>query len=172
MPNWFKCKSRHSICRTVSDDGVPTASFSVPRPGAPPSSPAPLAPRYAAAGLDRSARPRDPHWCRRRGSVRVAHDSSSDLIGHCLTNLILTFTVQTDGSLADPAQWPAVWAGAIASGFGKYAFTTDWTGGAPHPFWTAGAHPTGGDWTAWATGTWAGAGQFYEDPQNYFGKQV
>jgi hypothetical protein len=72
----------------------------------------------------------------------------------------------------DSSQWPAVWAGAIASGFGYYAFTTDWTGGAPHPWWTAGAHPTGGDWTAWATGTWAGAGQFYEDPKIYYGKQV
>ena len=80
--------------------------------------------------------------------------------------------LQKDDSLADSSQWPAVWAGAIASGFGKYAFTTDWTGGAPHPWWTAGAHPTGGDWTAWASGTWAGAGQFYEDPQNYFGKEV
>ena len=77
-----------------------------------------------------------------------------------------------DGSLDDSSQWPAVWAGAIASGFGHYAFTTDWTGGAPHPFWTAGAHPTGGDWTAWATGTWAGAGQFYGDPKIYYGKQV
>jgi transposase len=59
-----RCKSRYSTCRTVSDDGAKTASFSVPRPGAPPSSPAPPAPRYAAAGLDRGARPRVPHWCR------------------------------------------------------------------------------------------------------------
>jgi hypothetical protein len=80
--------------------------------------------------------------------------------------------LQKHGSLADSSQWPAVWAGAIASGFGKYAFTTDWTGGDPHPWWTAGAHPTGDDWTAWASGTWAGAGQFYEDPKNYFGKEV
>ena len=58
------CKSRYSTCRTVSDDGAKTASFSVPQPGAPPSSPAPPAPRYAAAGLDRSARPRVRHWCR------------------------------------------------------------------------------------------------------------
>ena len=55
------CKNRYSTCRTVSDGGVPTASLSVPRPDALPSSPAPSAPRYAAAGLDRSARPRDPH---------------------------------------------------------------------------------------------------------------
>src|SRR5215218_6024601 len=58
------CKSRYSTCRTVSDDGAKTASFSVPQPGAPPSSPAPPAPRYAAAGLDRSARPRVRHRCR------------------------------------------------------------------------------------------------------------
>ncbi|WP_314950860.1 hypothetical protein [Bradyrhizobium cosmicum] len=84
----------------------------------------------------------------------------------------LLAAAKNDGSLDDSSHWPAVWAGAIASGFGHYAFTTDWTGGAPHPFWTAGAHPTGGDWTAWATGSWAGAGQFYEDPRNYYGKQV
>jgi transposase len=57
----LSCKNRYSTYRTVSDDGVPTASFSVPRPDALPSSPAPSAPRYAAAGLDRSARPRDPY---------------------------------------------------------------------------------------------------------------
>ncbi|WP_441235990.1 hypothetical protein [Bradyrhizobium sp. 930_D9_N1_4] len=88
------------------------------------------------------------------------------------THAELLEAAKKDGSLEDSSQWPAVWAGAIASGFGHYAFTTDWTGGAPHPFWTAGAHPTGGDWTAWATGTWAGAGQFYEDPRNYFGRPV
>ncbi len=58
------CKTRYSTCRTVSDDGAKTAAFSVPQPGAPPSSPAPPAPRDAAAGLDRSARPRVRHWCR------------------------------------------------------------------------------------------------------------
>src|SRR5438045_497164 len=90
----------------------------------------------------------------------------------------LVKVVQTHAELVeavktqDSSQWPAVWAGAIASGVGYYAFTTDWTGGAPHPWWTAGGHPTGGDWTAWATGTWAGAGQFYEDPKIYYGKQV
>ncbi|MEK6259799.1 MAG: hypothetical protein AABP62_14365 [Planctomycetota bacterium] len=77
-----------------------------------------------------------------------------------------------DGSLGDSPQWPCVWAGAIASSFGGYAFTTDWTGGAPHPFWTAGAHPTGKSWSAWLTATWAGAGAFFEDPANYFGKPV
>lgn len=88
------------------------------------------------------------------------------------THAELLAAAKKDGLLADSSQWPAVWAGAIASGFGHYAFTTDWTGGAPHPFWTAGAHPTGKDWTAWTSGTWAGAGQFYEDPRTYFGKQV
>jgi hypothetical protein len=92
----------------------------------------------------------------------------------------LAKVVQTHADLLEAAKkerldddiWPAVWAGAIASGFGKYAFTTDWTGGAPRPFWTAGAHPTGSDWTAWATGTWAGAGQFYGDPRQHYGKPV
>jgi hypothetical protein len=72
----------------------------------------------------------------------------------------------------DDSQWPAVWAGAIASGFGHYAFNSDWTGGAPHPWWTGIGNCTGGDWTAWATGTWAGAGQFYEDPKNFYRKPV
>src|SRR5690349_11030302 len=84
------CKNRYSTCRTVSDDGVPTASLSVPRPDALPSSPAPSAPRYAAAGLDGSARPRDPHWCRRRSSVRVARGPGWNLVRHCPTNPIPT----------------------------------------------------------------------------------
>ena len=88
------------------------------------------------------------------------------------THTELLAAAEKEGLPADSSNWPAVWAGAITSGFGHYAFTTDWTGGAPHPWWTAGAHPTGHDWTAWATGTWAGAGQFYEDPRGYFGKQV
>jgi hypothetical protein len=88
------------------------------------------------------------------------------------THAELLAAAKRDGLLDDSSQWPAVWAGAIASAFGYYAFTTDWTGGDPHPWWTAGAHPTGGDWTAWATGSWAGAGQFYEDPKIYYGKPV
>ena len=35
-----------------------------------------------------------------------------------------------EGSAGDPAQWPCVWAGAIASSFGGYAFSSNWTGGA------------------------------------------
>lgn len=101
-----------------------------------------------------------------------ARDTAARLAKVIQSHAELLEAVKTDGSLDDSSQWPSVWAGAIASGFGKYAFTSDWTGGAPHPWWTAGAHPTGGDWTAWATGTWAGAGQFYEDPSNYYGKQV
>ncbi|HNP61377.1 MAG TPA: hypothetical protein PKM72_11075 [Nitrospirales bacterium] len=101
-----------------------------------------------------------------------ARDTAARLAKVTKTHAELLEAQKNDGSLNDPSQWPSVWAGAISSGFGKYAFTTDWTGGAPHPWWTAGAHLTGGDWTAWTTGTWAGAGQFYEDPSNYFGKQV
>ncbi|HEY2138386.1 MAG TPA: hypothetical protein VGH49_21055 [Xanthobacteraceae bacterium] len=101
-----------------------------------------------------------------------AQATASRLAKVVQTHAELLAAAKKDGSLDASADWPAVWAGAIASGFGKYAFTTDWTGGAPNPFWTAGAHPTGGDWTAWATGTWAGAGQFYGDPRKYYGKQV
>src|SRR3712207_4351605 len=69
-----------------------TASFSVPRPDAPPSSPAPPAPRYAAAGLDRNARPRGRHRCHRRGTAPIAAIRSSDQIRHCPTNRVLAFT--------------------------------------------------------------------------------
>ena len=101
-----------------------------------------------------------------------AQAAAASLAKVAQTHADLLAAAKKDGSLAASSDWPAVWAGAIASGFGHYAFSSNWTGGAPHPWWTAGAHPTGGDWTAWATGTWAGAGQFYEDPKTYYGRQV
>ena len=56
-----------------------TASLSMPRPNAPPSTPAPSAPRSAAAGVDRGARPRSEHWCRRRQFL--SHRISAAAIG-------------------------------------------------------------------------------------------
>jgi hypothetical protein len=49
-----RCKNRYSISRTVSDQSATRALASLARPGVLPSSPAPAAHRYAAAGLDRS----------------------------------------------------------------------------------------------------------------------
>ena len=60
--------------------------------GAPPSSPAPAAPRSAAAGLDRGARPRAGHRCHRRQNLPHAAARGCDQVGHCPSGLIQAFT--------------------------------------------------------------------------------
>ena len=60
--------------------------------GAPPSSPAPAAPRSAAAGLDRDARPRVAHRCPRRQNLPHGAARGCDQVGHCPSGLIQAFT--------------------------------------------------------------------------------
>jgi len=52
------CKKWYPISRTVSEEVVHRVTRMMPRSAPSPSSPAPSARRYAALGLDRSARPR------------------------------------------------------------------------------------------------------------------
>lgn len=72
----------------------------------------------------------------------------------------------------DSSNWPAVWAGAISSGFGKFALNMDWTGGAPHPWWTGFIATTGSSWDPWLTATFVGAGEFFVDPNTLYGKDL
>ncbi len=68
--------------------------------GAPPSSPAPAAPRSAAAGLDRGARPRAGHRCHRRQNLPHAAGRGCDQVGHCPSGLIQAFTCAPVAALA------------------------------------------------------------------------
>lgn len=73
----------------------------------------------------------------------------------------------------DSSNWPAVWAGAITSGFGKFALNMDWTGGAPHPWWTGMINvPSGNSWNPWISATFVGAGEFWVDPHTLYGHEL
>jgi len=70
----------------------PVATSIVPRPSVPPSSPAPSAPRSAAAGLDRGARPSVGHRCQRCRNLPHSTGRGCDQTGHCPSGLIQAFT--------------------------------------------------------------------------------
>jgi len=67
------------------------------------------------------------------------------------------------------SSWHVNWVGGIVSGMSCCAFTNVWDTGSG---WAKEAHFNGDDWNAWATGTWLGEGEFYENPNIYYGKPV
>jgi hypothetical protein len=90
----LKCKSRHLIYRTVSGVIARDGRDSLSQRRAPPSNPAPTAPRFATSRLDRGAAPRTRHPCRQGLILSLTASAGLHHIPRCPSGQTQPFTAK------------------------------------------------------------------------------